>query len=82
MKLSYVFMFSIDVLEDTEVATVIFAGQSQLIEHIHLLSSAFIQVGGVFIAELEGVGLVAGMYSAVSGHTDASRLAVCLDYFC
>jgi len=46
------------VLEDTQVATVMFAGQLELIEHIHLLSGAFIQVGGVFTAVLQDVSLV------------------------
>ena len=45
-------------LEDTQVATVMFAGQLELIEHIHLLSGAFIQVGGVFTAVLQDVSLV------------------------
>lgn len=37
-----------------------FSGQSELIEHIHLMSEAFIQVGGVFTAGLLDVSLVNG----------------------
>lgn len=55
-----VYIFA-DVLEDTEVSTVMSAGLAEMIEHIHLLPSAFLQVGGQFFAELQGVALVAGM---------------------
>lgn len=48
-------------LEDTEISTVMSAGLTEMIEHIHLLPSAFLQVGGQFYAELQGVALVAGM---------------------
>ena len=36
------------------------AGDQDYTEHIHLLPSAFIQVGGQFVAELQGVRLVTG----------------------
>ena len=49
-----------DVLEKTFVSMVIMEGQIELVEHIHLLPSAFIQVGGVFSAEITGVALVNG----------------------
>ena len=54
-------MFS-DVLEKTIVSAVLFEGQTEHIEHIHLLPAAFLQVGGVFSADLTGVSLVTGGY--------------------
>ena len=55
------FVFS-DVLERTFVSTVLFQGKSETIEHIHLLSSAVLQVGGEFTAVLTGVALVSGTH--------------------
>ena len=49
-----------DVLEKTIISTIIPEGQMNHTEHIHLLPSAFIQVGGVFSARLTGVALANG----------------------
>ena len=49
-----------DVLEKTVISTIIPEGQMNHTEHIHLLPSAFIQVGGVFSARLTGVALANG----------------------
>ena len=39
---------------------VLFQGKNETVEHIHLLQSAVLQVGGEFTAVLTGVALVTG----------------------
>jgi hypothetical protein len=54
--------YFLDVLEDSDISTVMSAVDKEMIQHIHLFPSAFIQVGGRFVAELQGVRLVAGKF--------------------
>jgi hypothetical protein len=55
-----------DVLERTEVAVTMTSGQGMVVVQIPLLSSAFLQVGGVFQASLASATLLTGELSLVN----------------